>query len=239
MNDPVFTDLVMRETGLPIARELSEMLLTQRDIANSLATLTAWSKSYCSTSDAPDRVAIEDSLFRDGITQFVGCFDSKNAFPLVVEDVYPSVEGIGPYFRWLRDLRNSYTAHRHGAARQCAVGVFLHPVSGEPIGTGEQFASYRGPSVEGHSDLLSIIGMASRYVASKVEALQKQFRAEAFAIPVETLLRAPFAGIQAQAPTDMRKSRGDVQAAMQREPTNNVDDLCPLAEEHLPRSRSP
>ena len=91
--------LVARDTGLPIARELAEMLLTQIDISNSLASLTLWSKQYESRGDPEpeDTKTIVDSLFRDGITQFVGCFDSKNAFPLVVETVFPSLEGIAQH----------------------------------------------------------------------------------------------------------------------------------------------
>lgn len=213
MNEPD----AMRETGLPIARELAEMLLTQRDLANSLGSLTIWSKSYTSDESAPDKQTIEGSLFRDGITQFVGCFDSKNAVPLVVETVFPSVDGIAVYFRWLRDLRNSYTAHRHGAARQCIVGAMVDPISGKYLGHGQMFAIYTGPSQEGHADLLALVAMAIRYVEGRVATLQTQFEAEASAIPPHELLRLSPAAVQPQAPTSMGKSRGDVRQGIERE----------------------
>src|SRR5947209_17350792 len=94
----------MRDTGLPIAYELSEMYLTEMDLTNSLASLTLWSKMVRSDDEPADTRTIAGSLFRDGITQLVGCFDSKNAFPLVVETVFPDAQGIAKYFRWLRVL---------------------------------------------------------------------------------------------------------------------------------------
>lgn len=208
---------VMRETGLPIARELAEMLLTHMDLTNSLASLTLWSKSYTSNEEATsDKKTIEGSLFRDGITQFVGCFDSKNAVPLVVEAVFPNVDRIAPYFRWLRALRNSYTAHRHGSARQCIVGVLINPVSGEYLGGGHMFAVYAGPSPEGHANLLSLVAMAIRYVETAISSLWQEFDAAARVIPPDDLLKLPLAAVQAQGPADMGKSRGDIRRGMER-----------------------
>lgn len=208
----------MRETGLPVARELAEMLLTHMDLTNGLASLTLWSKYHTSDDNAdPDRQTIKGSLFRDGITQFVGCFDSKNAFPLVVETVFPSVDGVAVYFRWLRALRNSYTAHRHGSARQSVVGVMIDKYSGKYLGYGRMFAIYQGPSQEGHKDLVGLVAMAVRYVEARIAVLERQFEAEAKAIAPADLLKLPFAGVQPQAPTSMGKSRGDVRAGVERE----------------------
>lgn len=207
----------MRDTKLPITRELAEMLLIRNDLSNSIASLTLWSKSYTSDEkDTADKKTIEGSLFRDGITQFVGCFDSKNAIPLMVETVFPGVDGIAPYFRWLRALRNSYTAHRHGAARQCVVGAIVDPISGEYRGQGEMFAVYAGPSREGHANLLALVAMALRHVEAEILSLRQQFDAAAQAIGPEALLKLPVAAVQPQAPADMGKSRGDIRRGMER-----------------------
>jgi hypothetical protein len=212
------TDLIPRETGLPVARELAEMLLTQSDLANSLASLKLWVEGYAPKGDPDQRTtAIRGSLFRDAITQFVGCFDSKNAFPLIVETVFPEVEGIGPYFRWLRDLRNSYTAHRHGSARQCVIGALVDPVSGAYLGRGQLFTIYAGPGEEGHAPLISLIEMAIRFVDTRIAALTEQFDREAGAIAPADLLKLPPAGVQPQGPQSMSKSRGDVRKGMERE----------------------
>lgn len=216
---------MMRETWLPVARELSEMLLTKMDLANSLASLTVWVEGYTTDVKQEDQhvKAIRGSLFRDAITQFVGCFDSKNAFPLIAETVYPNVEGIRPYFRWLRDLRNSYTAHRHGSARQCVVGVLVDPTSGKYRGHGNLFTIYAGPSQQGHAQLLSLVRMAIGYVEGKIAILQQQFETEAAAIPQEELLKLPFAAVQPQEATSMAKSRGAIQKRIVRDP-----DMRPL-----------
>jgi hypothetical protein len=215
MND---TSLVALETGLPVARELAEMLLIKNDLTNSLTSLTIWTENYSAKGDQDPRArAINGSLFRDGITQFVGCFDSKNDVPLVVETVFPDVEGIGPYFRWLRSLRNSYTAHRHGAARQCTVGAMVDPVSGKYLGHGVLFAVYTGPSQEGHKPLLALISRAIQYVDTRIAVLMEQFTTEAGAMAPVDLLKLRPAAVQAQAPDKMNKSRGDVMRGIARE----------------------
>lgn len=216
MNEP--SPLLVCDTGLPVARELAETLLIQKDIANSLASLKIWVEEYSPDGEPDDHTrAVRGSLFRDAIAQFVSCFDGPhNAFPLVVETVFPNVEGIGPYFRWLRDLRNSYTAHRHGAARQCIVGAVVDPASGKYLGRNVGFAIYAGPSKEGHAGLLSIVSMALRYVEERIALLETQFDAEASAIASADLLKLPPAVVQPQGPTSMGKSRGDVKKRIAR-----------------------
>jgi hypothetical protein len=210
--------MTTRDTGLPIARQLAEMLLTQIDLANSRASLKTWIDGYDSEGKEDEHTkAIRGSLFRDFITQFVGCFDSKNAFPLVVETIFPNVNGTGPYFRWLRSLRNSYTAHRHGAARQCSVGAFIDPTSGAYLGRGELFAVYTGPSKEGHAQLLSIVEMTIRYVENRIAILRIEFDAQVGAIASVDRLKFPVTAVQPQAPEDMGKSRGDVSKGIARE----------------------
>ncbi|WLA53183.1 hypothetical protein [Bradyrhizobium diazoefficiens] len=211
-------ELLMVDTGLPVATELAEMLLTKNDLKNSLLSFSIWVERYAAgQGDEKDR-AINGSLFRDGVTQFVGCFDSKNAYPLVVETVYPNTDGVAPYFRWLRDLRNSYTAHRHGSARQCNVAAVVQPETGKFLGQSELFAVYTGPSADGHSQLLAVVAQALRYAETKIAELKQQFIAEASAIAPEKLLALPRGGaVQPQGPASMAKSRGDVRKTIARE----------------------
>ena len=213
MNEP--TQLPMRETGLSIERELSEMLLTRKDLANSLASLRLWSKLPDDTQN-PDTAIIKGSLFRDGITQFVGCFDRKNAFPLVVETLFPNLDGIDVYFRWLRALRNSYTAHRHGAARQCAVGIIVHPETGEYLGHGHLFTIYGGPNREGHNNLLTMINMTINYVDGELLRLQAEFEAAVKAMPPGDRLKLPVARTQGTDPINIGQSRGDIRKEIVR-----------------------
>lgn len=209
---------LLRDTGLPVAVEIAEWMLTRNDLSNSLASLTLWSKVYGPVNDPnqPDAQTIAGSLFRDAITQFVGCFDEKNAFPLVVETVYPSVEGIAEAFRFLRSLRNSYTSHRHGAARQCVVGIAVHPITGEYGGNGHLMTVYHGPAAETHDNLLGIVGMAVRFVDARIADLQHQLDAEARAMTPAQRLKMPSAVLQA-GPAELRKSRGDLRRARERD----------------------
>jgi hypothetical protein len=211
-------DLIVGDTGLPVARELAEMELINNDLNLSLSSLTIWVERYqpAGQKDEKER-AIDGSLFRDGITQFVGCFDRNNAYPLVVETVYPNVGGIGPYFRWLRNLRNSYTAHRHGAARQCSIGALVRPGAGQFLGHTKLIVIYAGPSQEEHASLLAIIKMAISYVESRIAHLQQEFMAQASALPPEELLKLPPAPVQPQAPDQIGKSRGEVRKGIARE----------------------
>lgn len=193
------------------------MLLIKNDLTQSLASLTIWVESYSTEKKDDSRTrTINDSLFRDGITQFVNCFDSKNAFPLVVETVFPNIEGIAPYFRWLRDLRNSYAAHRHGNSRQCSVGAIVDPSTGAYLGHTALYAAYRGPNQEGHAALLSLVAHALHYVEAQLVTLGQRFDAEASAIAPAVLLKLPRSAVQPQGPEQMGKSRGDVMKAISR-----------------------
>ena len=169
--------------------------LLQPDLAVSYASCSFGQNLPDDITDR-DTVTIRGSLFRDGITHFVGCFDKKNAFPLVVETVFPNFDGIDVYFRWLRGLRNSYTAHRHGAARQCAVGSMVHPETGEYLGHGHLFTVYAGPHRDGHGPLLSLINVARNYVEAEVKRLVAEFEAAAKALSPDQRLKLPTAQTQ-------------------------------------------
>ena len=134
---------------------------------------------------------------------------------LLVETIFTNVEGIARDFRWLRNLRNSYTAHRHGSARQCAVAAIVDLASGKYRGRGVMFMIYDGLNQEEHSRLLSLISMAIRYV-EEIFRLEKQFDAEAGAIAHVDLLKLRPSYLLP--PNEMNKSRGDPMKGIAREP---------------------
>ncbi|RYZ14151.1 MAG: hypothetical protein EON61_04695 [Alphaproteobacteria bacterium] len=208
-----------------IGHQLTEYLLIHADLTRSLASLTLWAKKYSTRDVDAESSTIVASLFRDGITQFVSCFDGpSNSVPLVVEEVYPNTEGIAPYFVWLRALRNRFTAHRFGAARQCVVGVVIHPENGELIALTPSYARYSGPSPEGHADLLGIVQMALQFAAKKVEDITAAHVAELNALSAEQRLALPRAEMIVPGPSDMKVSRGDIvrlrKARQSGEPTD-------------------
>jgi hypothetical protein len=214
MNEP----FIMRETGLAVERQLEEIILIRSDLQNCLATLTFWSNMQDDgESGDQEKKRIAVGLFRDGITQFVNCFDSKNAFPLVVEEVFPDKKGIAEYFRWLRALRNSYTAHRHGSGRQCIVGAMVDTLTGAYLGHGHFLTIYSGPQREGHKDLLEVVAMSLAFADKKVLALTAQFDAEAKLIPPAKLQTLPRSAIHIQDPLNIGKSRGDIKRGRKTE----------------------
>lgn len=224
----------MVETGLPVARELAEMLLIKHDLSASLSGIKIWDRlRKMEAEDTEDNKSIRNSLLRDGITQFVNCFDGKNFSPLVVETIYQSWEGIGPYFRWLRGLRNSYTAHRHGSARQCVVGALVDPVTGGFIGPAHFLTLWSGPSPDGLAQLLSVIERAVAYADLQIQILGLRFTEEASSIAPEDLLKLPAACVQIQDPTAIGKSRGDIRKAMAQENASPSVSLPPKGNEVL------
>jgi len=201
--------LPLREVDTSTAREFAEALLTQRDLQHSLASLTLWTqKSAATDTPDPETRTVLGSLFRDGIILFTGCFD-KTKHPLTLTEVYPNVKGADAYLKWMTDLRNSYAAHRYGAARQCVVGVMVDPDLGY-AGYGHFAAVYHGPQRSGHQDLLSFVSMAVRFVDAKVASLGARFDAEARAMSLDELLKAPLAGIHGLGPEEMGMSRGQL-----------------------------
>lgn len=214
------TEVPLRELDLPVAIELAETLLIQHDLRNSLATLRLWSQRISATtaSDAPDAEAniVLGSLFRDGLVRLIGCFE-KSSHPLRLDEVYPNAnDGAADYFKWLRDIRNSFAAHRYGAARRCVVGALVDPDKGY-LGHGYLSAIYAGPASVGHSDLLRFVAVALKFADAKAARLAEQVDAEARAVPMEELLKAPVARLHGLDPEDMKKSRGDMRRDRQRQ----------------------
>jgi hypothetical protein len=210
---------LMRDTGLPVAREFAEMLLIRADINNCLIALRVWSEEYSSAIKAEDERAhaIGVSLFRDVVTQFVACFDGDtNIHPLVVEEVYPDFEGIAVTFRRLRDLRRGYTAHRYSAARQGVVGIYVDPITGQYLAYGALLASYVGEGEQVHARLISIVEQALAFVQARVIELAAKFEQEVNAIPPLERLKLPLAQVN-PGPEALKKSRGDITRG--KEPT--------------------
>jgi hypothetical protein len=101
----------LRALNTPLASQYAENLVLQRDMHDSLAAMELWERRFASAQDPEDEL-IAGSLFRDAITQFVGCFDKTAQFPLSPDEVY----GHDPHglasFQWFKDMRDAYTGHK-------------------------------------------------------------------------------------------------------------------------------
>jgi len=167
----------VKEITTPIAKELAEYLLLQHDIKSSFDTIKLWYEKYAgrkATLTAEERL-IALSLFRNSIIMFVGCFDKSAPLYLKESDIYKTEDGGIIFFNWLKDIRDSYAAHKFGPLRQCVVGVIPNE-DGVVIGWGHHVQIYAGPApvADAKEQFLSFISKAGRYVDGKITDLSQQ-----------------------------------------------------------------
>jgi hypothetical protein len=156
----------------PLARELSEALLMQIDMNASIATMKLWHEKFASSDDEEKRL-IAQSLFRDAIVQFAGCFEhSKILDPAAIYGHDPN--GLKSY-QWFKDTRDAYAAHRFGRQRQCVVGAIINPATGE-IGYGHLMTKYAGQNKEDGPQLQGFMQTAAKALDTKVNELTQKLR---------------------------------------------------------------
>jgi len=199
----------LKALSFPLAVELAEATLLRQDMRASLSAMKLWCEKY-SKLEKPtlEEMTIRQSLFRDAIVQFIGCFDKTAPFSLSKDEVYKGTDGGAEYFQWLKDIRDAYAAHKFGPLRQCAVGVFVDlPESGQ-ITIGDLISIYAGPTEERNNlDLISFMGVAANYLDSAVTALQEKLLTAAKATPIVELRALPNARAHGVNPEDIRLSR--------------------------------
>ena len=117
----------MEMTG-SLAKELAELQIIRADLKAALDTLSLWFSKYAPQTNqlSDEGRLISQSFFRDSLVMFVGCFDKTAASTSLSETaIYGSVRGGLAYFKWLKDIRDAYAAHKFGPFRQCVAGVAL------------------------------------------------------------------------------------------------------------------
>jgi len=165
----------LRELTSPLARELAEYTILRNDLHDSFQMMKLWFEKYAGQQDnqtAEERL-IALSLFRESIILFVGCFDESARTHLSASDIYKDEDGGMVFFQWLKDIRDTYAAHKFGPLRQCVVGVILDD-SGRLIGTGHQHQLFAGPVAEQKASLLSFIRLADPFLKAKIKEIGKQ-----------------------------------------------------------------
>jgi hypothetical protein len=83
---------ILKKLDTPLAKELAENYILRDDMRTSIATLTLWTEKFAEIPTGTESGLIGQSLFRDAIIQFVGCFDKTSPFPLSAKAIY----GIDP-----------------------------------------------------------------------------------------------------------------------------------------------
>jgi hypothetical protein len=79
---------ILRALKGPLATEVAEYSLLLGDLELSIKTIKLWHEKYAENQKSQEETTIACSLFRDGIVQFIGCFDKTAKFALKADDVY-------------------------------------------------------------------------------------------------------------------------------------------------------
>lgn len=142
------------------ATKYSEWVLLGSDLEHALRRATLWrSMAQAAARDTCDS-EISASLFRDTVVSFIACFDDASPVYLDPVGVYGRTPGGEDYFQWLKNLRNTWVAHRGGPERQCVVAVVIDDSTGDVHGFGHLYHSYVGPKAEAGDDLVRMIEIA-------------------------------------------------------------------------------
>jgi hypothetical protein len=206
------------------ALELAEWLLIEVDIGYCIRCIDVWRKIPKSEDGVSDNHVIATSLFRNAVVSFISCFDKSVTPNLDVETVYKGVNGASSYFAWLKDLRDSWIAHRFGASRQAIVGPMVEDNAGQFVGFGNLVQMYNTPNPKDGEQLIRFMQIAERHAKASVKRLEEELEEYAKNMPETALLRLPLAVTKAAGPNDLRMGRRKFRGTNpQRKPTSGAD----------------
>lgn len=188
---------------------MSEYLLIKSDLEGCITLLNIYANF--SASAGQNKASAADNLvmaavFRDIIVQFVACFE-KRRHALTIAAVYADCTGADEYFKWLRELRNSYAAHAYGAARQCKIGVAVDS-EGNYLGVGHLMAVYQGMGPSDLTHLMDFIKIAASYNSNRCDDLARAVDMHVREITCPDLLAAPDVELEAPGAVQLVQSRG-------------------------------
>ena len=197
----------LKALDTPLAKRYAENLLLQRDMTDCLTTMQLWESRIAAAENADDRI-IAGCLFRDAITQFVGCFDKTAEFPLSADEIYGhDPEGLVS-FKWFKDTRDAYTSHKFGAQRQCVVGVARKD---GVTGLGYLIAKFRGQKRDDGPQLRGFMQTAAKFLDSRVDSLKADLMKEVEVMPMDDIAKLNEANVRTLKMEEARFTRADLQ----------------------------
>lgn len=131
-----YIKLDTKEWRSDLAIKYAEMSLTVSELKECRSAVELYFKIYSADPDETTVIQM-NALYRSSIIQFIGCF-GKGRFDLNARLIFSEAGNELAYYYRLKDLRDSYAAHRQGALRQSSMLVFSHPVSKAVQGIGNQ-----------------------------------------------------------------------------------------------------
>lgn len=181
----------MRLLGTPEAKELAELHLLRHDLDHCVKAFRLLVELYGEREFTEAENLTRLALYRDALVQFIACFDGSAPLFLKVPDVYPGDDNAQSYFNSLKDVRDSYAAHRHGPSRQCAIGVIAGP-SG-PLGTGNLMMVRHVPPLFDLKHHHDFAWKARRHVEARMEVLNQVVSTAAMSMSRDQILALPSA----------------------------------------------
>ena len=182
-----------RTTNTPTAREFSEWTLLAGDLEYALRRAILWNELANTEAKSDNNVEILVSVFRDAAITFVSCFDNTLSASLDPKVVYTTTSGGVEYFEWLKDLRNTWVAHRSGPNRQCVAAIIVDEDTGEFRGLGQLSHLYMGPTPNAGDDLVGMMEIALSHACKEVKDRESQLREEIQKLENAERLRLPAA----------------------------------------------
>ncbi|MGB6119670.1 MAG: hypothetical protein WBF87_15760 [Mesorhizobium sp.] len=198
------SEMPLRKISTPLAIEASELLLLQADLGECIEGFKLW--SVMMSGEAPEQKRAATALFRDSVIRLTSCFDNESQFNLSVDEVYGSTDGGPEYFRWMKDLRDTWIAHRNGPQRFAVYGHFINPETGDIIGEGTLLALYQPPNPD-EAQMARFTQIALLHVERRLEEIIPKLRAEVEAIHPRTRLKLEVATAMPPGPGRMRVGR--------------------------------
>jgi hypothetical protein len=185
---------VAKALDTPLAHRFAEMCLLRDELRLCLSAIRLWTSRIRQGGDE-DYQRITEALLRDAIVQFTACFgDGEDR--LSPAAAFGDIEGWSDYLGWLRDVRDSYAAHRFGILRQAVPAAILGD-DNSAIGVGYLASVYCGPGEErDYENLLMFFGSGLGYAARVVDQLGTELLSEARAMSPEALASLPNARLE-------------------------------------------
>jgi hypothetical protein len=196
----------LRALDTPLARQYAENLLLQRDMRDSLAAMELWERRFASSEDPEDKL-VAGSLFRDAITQFVGCFDKSAEFPVSAKEIYGHHPDGLTSFQWFKDMRDAYSSHKFGAQRQCIVGV---AAKDGMAGIGYLMAKMRGQNKEDGPLPRGFMQSAANFLDARVQSLAAELKKQVAAMSLSEIGALKEANVRTLKMEEARFTRADL-----------------------------
>lgn len=199
----------LKQLGSPLEEELAEMHLLLQDLTHSILAITLWFQKYAPEANvqlSQEDFLISNSLMRDSIVQFVGCFDKTAQHKLNEQEVFGHIEGGIECFQWLKDIRDSYAAHKFGPLRQWVAGIIVSE-DGIIMGTGN-FGMPSWPFDKAQEQkIIRCMHTTRQYIETQIKTLENKLLSEAQKLTPEELSNLPNARTYALNSSEIRTSR--------------------------------